>query len=209
MGLKRAISGFLSMAFIILCFPLSVNAASNIKGDANGDGKLDIRDAAFIASSLAKGKSLGALADFNGDGLRNIRDAADIAHKLAAPSPTMADEMLRLVNIERQEVGAAPLTLNHTMNDMANIRAKEISVSFSHTRPNGTDCFTIADEFNMPFYGENIAAGNSTVAATMNQWVNSPGHYANITESGYTELGVGYVYVPNSEYRYYWVQIFR
>lgn len=56
-----------------------------ITGDANGDGKLNVRDAAFIASSLAagKGNDLPLAADFNEDGKKNVRDAAAIASYLA------------------------------------------------------------------------------------------------------------------------------
>ena len=54
-------------------------------GDANGDGKLDVRDAAYIARLLAngKGKEIPPIADFNGDGTVNVRDAAAIARFLA------------------------------------------------------------------------------------------------------------------------------
>ena len=55
-------------------------------GDANKDGKVDIRDAAHIAQILAKKKS-GELdktvADYNKDGKVNIRDAAAIAKYLS------------------------------------------------------------------------------------------------------------------------------
>ncbi len=56
-----------------------------VKGDANGDGKLNIRDAAFIAILCAKGQydDIPECADYNGDGKRNIRDAAAIAVYLA------------------------------------------------------------------------------------------------------------------------------
>lgn len=55
-------------------------------GDANGDNKLNVRDAAFIAAKLALGKSdeLPECADFNGDGKINVRDAAAIAKFLAS-----------------------------------------------------------------------------------------------------------------------------
>ena len=43
----------------------------------------------------------------------------------------------------------------------------------------------------------------------MNSWMNSPGHRANILNPEFTELGVGYNYDNNSEYKHYWVQIFR
>ncbi|MGN1481394.1 dockerin type I repeat-containing protein [Porcipelethomonas sp.] len=55
------------------------------KGDANGDGKLNVRDAAFIARalSLGEGDTLPENADYNEDGVVNVRDAAAIARDLA------------------------------------------------------------------------------------------------------------------------------
>lgn len=51
------------------------------KGDANADGKVNVRDAAFIASKIAKGQGneLPDNADFNSDSKVNVRDAAAIA----------------------------------------------------------------------------------------------------------------------------------
>lgn len=58
-----------------------------ILGDANNDGKLNVRDAAFIASSIAKGIKINPIenpaADYNLDGKVNVRDAAAIASKLS------------------------------------------------------------------------------------------------------------------------------
>ena len=56
-----------------------------ITGDANGDGKLDVRDAAYIARMLANGQGdeIPLTADFNGDGQVNVRDAAAIARYLS------------------------------------------------------------------------------------------------------------------------------
>ena len=58
-----------------------------IMGDANGDGKLNVRDAAYIAGALAQGKgdTLPACADYNHDGKVNVRDAAAIAVFLSHP----------------------------------------------------------------------------------------------------------------------------
>ncbi len=67
-----------------------------VRGDANGNGKLDIRDAALITRNLAKSyfdpnlmpeflNTLGgAMADANNDGKVNVRDAAAIARLMAA-----------------------------------------------------------------------------------------------------------------------------
>ena len=56
-----------------------------IQGDSNGDGIVNVRDAAHIAKMLAQGKTseLSSEADFNGDGKVNVRDAAAIAKYLA------------------------------------------------------------------------------------------------------------------------------
>ena len=54
-------------------------------GDVNLDGKVNIRDAAYMATMLSKGSGdkLPASADYNKDGAVNIRDAAAIAKMLA------------------------------------------------------------------------------------------------------------------------------
>ncbi|MGN1481551.1 leucine-rich repeat protein [Porcipelethomonas sp.] len=59
--------------------------ADTIKGDANSDGTLNIRDAAFIAQKLAKGlvSELPLHADYNDDNTVNVRDAAAIARYMA------------------------------------------------------------------------------------------------------------------------------
>lgn len=58
---------------------------TGIKGDANGDGTVNVRDAAIIAKMLADGTAarLPKSADYNGDGKVSVRDAAAIAKQLA------------------------------------------------------------------------------------------------------------------------------
>lgn len=119
-----------------------------------------------------------------------------------------AVEVLRLVNMERAKVGAAPLQLSGELMAACAIRSEEITRRFAHERPDCSSCFTLLHDRNR-WLGENIAAGNSTAAATVNQWMNSPGHRANILNKKYKELGVGHSHKPNSEYGDYWVQMFR
>ena len=63
----------------------TTTGVSKPSGDADGDGKVSVRDCAYIAKMLAngKGKDIPLIADFNGDGIINIRDAAAIARKIA------------------------------------------------------------------------------------------------------------------------------
>ena len=51
--------------------------------------------------------------------------------------------------------------------------------------------------------GENIAKGYQSPEAVVRGWMNSPGHRANILNSSYTHIGVGYVASGN-----YWTQMF-
>ena len=118
----------------------------------------------------------------------------------AAPSPTSApgvseyaQEVVRLVNIEREKAGLAPLTMDATLSAAAQVRAQEIDVSFSHTRPDGTSCFTVLKEFGIGYRacGENIAKGSPSPARVVEGWMNSAGHRANILNENFTTIGVG------------------
>ena len=123
-------------------------------------------------------------------------------------SADYAEQVLYLVNQERRQRNLPPLIFSSKLMDAAAIRAEEITQLFSHTRPNGEPCHSLIEDGAYTI-GENIAAGHATPEETMRQWMGSTGHRANILNEDYTELGVGYVYRENSEYRYYWVQLFR
>lgn len=122
-----------------------------------------------------------------------------------------ASEVLRLVNIEREKVGAAYLVLDGALCNAANMRAIEMDYSgnFSHTRPDGRDCFTVFSFCEISFYtcGENIAAGYPTPAAVVKGWMNSTGHKANILNAAFTKMGLGYS-TGGGEYCHYWAQEF-
>jgi len=118
-----------------------------------------------------------------------------------------AGEVLRLVNVERAKAGLPALTTNSTLTAAANKRAQEIKQTFSHTRPNGSSCFTVLGEYGVSYRtaGENIAYGQKTPQEVVNGWMNSPGHRANILKSSFGKVGIG---VYESGGVYYWTQLF-
>lgn len=130
----------------------------------------------------------------------------------ASTPEELAAEVVRLVNVERAKEGLAPLGTYDSLTKAAQIRAPEIVTLFSHDRPDGTSCFTAMDQTGATkgayTWGENIAAGNATAAATVEQWMNSPGHRANILNAKFTHIGVGYQHSAGSTYGHYWVQMF-
>lgn len=123
-------------------------------------------------------------------------------------------EVLRLVNIERQKAGVAPLTMDNTaLTAAAMKRAEELQELFEHTRPDGSDCFTVLKEYNVPFpselsycAGENIAYGQRTPAEVVNAWMNSEGHRKNILSPKFKQIGIGCVKRNGNGYN--WVQLF-
>ncbi len=117
-------------------------------------------------------------------------------------------EVLRLVNIERARVGLAPLTLARDLTASAYVRAKELPYKFSHTRPNGSKCFTAMPQIGHVL-GENLAGGQSTPKQVVQAWMDSKTHRENILGKNFKEMGVVYYYQSNSKYKHYWVQHFR
>lgn len=119
----------------------------------------------------------------------------------------MAQEVIRLVNIERAKVGSAPLQCHEKLQQAAMVRAKELDTLFSHTRPNGTDSSTATYEAGAGgSTGENIAMGYVTPQDIVEGWMNSPGHRTAILTKASTHIGVG-IY-QNDAGVYFWVQDF-
>lgn len=118
-----------------------------------------------------------------------------------------ANAVLNLVNKYRNQNGLASVKLDSALSGAASTRAKEIISSFSHTRPNGSSCFTVLSENGISYNGagENIAYGQSSPDEVMTAWMNSAGHRANILNASFTRLGVG---VYESGGTLYWTQLF-
>lgn len=123
-------------------------------------------------------------------------------------------EVLLLVNRERLKNGLQPVTATPWLQEACDIREAEIRTLFSHTRPNGTDCFTVFSEVEKPTAsgvgwacGENIAAGQRSPSGVMNAWMNSEGHRANILTAEFTHMGAGYRFCQDG-YQTYWAQLF-
>ena len=110
-----------------------------------------------------------------------------------------------LVNEERAKENIAPVSLNRAATGAAQVRAEEAKKSFSHTRPNGTKCFTALAEADITYAaaGENLAGKIKTPEKVVDAWMNSPGHRKNIMNPKYSQIGVGYVSSGN-----YWSQFF-
>lgn len=128
--------------------------------------------------------------------------------------PTVSDsvtayekEVVRLVNIERANRGLAALEYDWQLSRVARYKSEDMQKNnyFSHTSPTYGSPFNMMKSFGITYKtaGENIAKGYKTPAAVVEGWMNSPGHRANILNSSFTHIGVGYVENGN-----YWTQMF-
>lgn len=121
-----------------------------------------------------------------------------------------AERIIILVNEARAEEGLKPVYAVPYLNDLANIRARELVEFWNHKRPDGSKFSTVIDQNLAPFWyaAENIAAGLSTPEDTFEQWRNSPKHWAAILNPDITHMGAAVTYEVNSTYKWYWQQLF-
>ena len=127
-------------------------------------------------------------------------------------SDKLRGEIEVLINEERVRYGAAELITNDTLVENAQLRAKEVEESLSHTRPDGNK-FSTAITIDYLSAGENIAYLHTTYQFTEEQlsdifvkgWLDSEGHRNNILKSSWGQTGIG-IYI-NGEHIYV-VQLF-
>lgn len=136
-------------------------------------------------------------------------DVGDDITPTPAPvnAEAMASEVIRLTNIERAKAGRSALIYNASLQRGAMMRAKEISIKFSHERPNGESFTTILNECGAGHIsGENIAAGQKSPELAVKAWMNSQGHKLTMLNKENLYIGVGFY--QDNDGRYYWVQNF-
>lgn len=116
-------------------------------------------------------------------------------------------EVIRLVNAERAKYGLAALQEDAALTRTARMKSQDMSDNryFDHNSPTYGTPFQLMKSQGIQYRaaGENIAMGYATPEAVVNAWMNSSGHRANILNSSYTRIGVGYVESGN-----YWTQHF-
>ncbi|MGO5542996.1 leucine-rich repeat protein [Blautia sp. HCP3S3_H10_1] len=150
----------------------------------------------FGSNTKVTGDNLSGEWKEDGSYIDGIRVNVTVQEKYA-----YAFEVLKKVNQERAKQGLAALTMDTSLLETAMFRAAETVLYWSHTRPDGTDCFTANEQMS----GENIAVGQTTPSGVMNSWMNSEGHRENILTARFKTIGIGCVTFNGVTY---WVQCF-
>lgn len=122
---------------------------------------------------------------------------------------TAAETMAARFNEEREKLGLEPMYIVPYLNDLAAIRAKDITEVFDHVRPDGSGVDDLIDvdivDYNRA--AEVLARGSFDIDAILNAWKNSKNHWNYITRPEATHIGIAVYYDPESEYKWYWAAI--
>lgn len=116
----------------------------------------------------------------------------------------LAQGALELVNQQRAQAGLGALAWDNDLEMAAAVRAAECAQLFSHTRPDGSDWYTVNPQI---MHGENLAYGYNTANEVVTAWMNSPTHRDNIMYPEFTKCSIavykvgGVCYIAQ-EFRY-------
>src|SRR5690625_3861386 len=116
-------------------------------------------------------------------------------------------QVFELTNQERLKNGLNALQVDYELSRVAQEKSRDMQINryFDHNSPTYGSPFDMMRAYGINYRsaGENIARGQRTPEEVVNAWMNSPGHRANILNSSFTHIGVGYVEKGN-----YWTQQF-
>lgn len=104
-------------------------------------------------------------------------------------------ELLSLMNESRKKLNRDPLIWNDELHKAALVRAEELMDSFSHSRPNGEEFYTV----NELVYGENIAWNYGTAVNFNQGWTKSQGHHENRTKQSWKIYGAAIIELSDGQ----------
>ncbi|MFF5974674.1 CAP domain-containing protein [Streptomyces sp. NPDC012769] len=123
-----------------------------------------------------------------------VSSPSAVTRSLSSRATAAEAEVVRLVNVERAQVGCGPVRSDAGLASLAGALSADMAARgfFDHTDPDGASPWSRAAKAGITNLGaENIARGQVDAAAVMKSWMASDGHRANILNCDYKELGVG------------------
>lgn len=96
------------------------------------------------------------------------------------------------VNAQRQAAELPLLRLDSRLCAIASVRAREIAVNWSHTRPDGTEWQTVLTDYGYAcsVQAENLYFGTGGAASIVSKWMSSEHHQANLLLADAASIGV-------------------
>ncbi|PIU24559.1 hypothetical protein COT12_00405 [Candidatus Berkelbacteria bacterium CG08_land_8_20_14_0_20_39_8] len=125
-----------------------------------------------------------------------------ISFAMANASEITPENIVKLVNEQRQENGLNPVRVNADLQSAAVVKSQDMIFRnyFDHYAFGETPwMFILRTGYNYSIAGENLAKGFSSSEGVVSAWMNSPSHRANILNPDYQDIGVGVVKGEYSE----------
>jgi uncharacterized protein YkwD len=120
--------------------------------------------------------------------------AAQKFQVLGVATNISSSEIISLSNQQRINNGLPALSYNSRLSSAAEAKARDMFAKdyWAHFAPDGTSpwYFITSSGYTYSTAGENLAKGFDTSADTVQGWMNSPGHRANILNSSFVDTGV-------------------
>lgn len=126
----------------------------------------------------------------------------------AAPAQAATGDAAKIfaqTNAQRTKAGLKPLISDPALDKAAGEWARALARSCTFKHSSATWRAERVAKAGWSATGENIAAGYAA-SSVVSAWMASPGHKANILNTKYTGVGIGYA--KGTCYSSYWVQIF-
>lgn len=120
---------------------------------------------------------------------------------LGTKSDLSVQALVNATNVTRTQNGKAGLQLNPQLNTAAQAKANDMVAHnyWSHTAPTGNQpsAFVAGAGYQYQILGENLAYGFDSAKTTLNAWMHSDEHRANLLDSAYNEIGFGVATSPD------------
>lgn len=145
---------------------------------------------------------------------QEVTEAVTELPVVQTPSDARVAQVIAGINAEREAAGVAAVTYDVTLTDMAQVRASEnaandyfVIENGKHKRPDGRKASSICEDYGQRgSFGEVMGRYQETPDEIVTGWHNSATHYACMTNTKYSRVGVGVA--ADSEGYLYWVAIF-
>lgn len=128
----------------------------------------------------------------------------------AATLDSGESDLLAQVNSFRAARGLSTLVVSDSLTVAAKWMATDMSVNnyFAHTSLDGRSPTQRMADAGYPAFstwsGEDLAAGYTSAAQVLQGWIDSPAHFAVLTNPAYRAIGIGRSYSSGSQYGWYW-----
>jgi len=177
----KKIAGFFIFVFIVVVFGLGVYFSKDVNKQIENFKKIDFGK---LITEVQKQV--------------NLPNPLNIGGK-ANNVVLLQSKIIQETNLQRQQNGNLPaLVENAILNKVASAKANDMFVKqyFEHVSPEGVGPGDLAQKYGYDYIveGENLILGNfESEKQVVQDWMDSPGHRANILNNRYTQIGVAVV----------------